>query len=316
MEREASRAQRQRLLQEKARAKQALLDASAEAADAHARMIELLTGAHRVKFVRKDWSAVASATPPSAPPERSSHHEWTAKAALTQYTPGWFARTFGIAGRKRVRLEAEIEAARARDTKAHMVACEDVARRRGEIVFAKSLFAADMNVIVAAINGHADLNDAPVDGVSILKIGSRLVALVDALELEDMPTQSVSLLQSGRASVKQLSKTRLLEIYRDNICSSAIRVAAEVLKAVPIDAIEVVMQPDLLDRGSGHITPQPVLYARITAQALSSVNLLSADATPLAERLGAHFDWSRRDGFRPIRPADFGLPQDLTSDCN
>ena len=67
------------------------------------------------------------------------------------------------------------------------------------------------------------------------------------------------------------------------------------------------MQVDLLDRASGHITPQPVLYARITAQALQTVNLQQAEATPLAERLGALFSWTRKEGFRPLDMASLDI---------
>lgn len=117
----------------------------------------------------------------------------------------------------------------------------------------------------------------------------------------------MNLLQSGKASVKPLAQGKVFELHRDNICSSALRVAVEFLKAMPIEAVEVVVHCDLLDRASGHILPQPVLYARITAQALATVNLPLAEPAALAERLGAHFDWSKREGFRPINLGAFDI---------
>jgi hypothetical protein len=121
----------------------------------------------------------------------------------------------------------------------------------------------------------------------------------------------VSLLKSGKASFKELSPGRILELHRDNICSSAVRIAAEFLRVMPLDAVEVIMETDLLDRATGHIEPHPVLYARVTAQALGMVNLKMADPGPLAERLGAYMDWNRKDGFRPIDLTVHHLPQEL-----
>ncbi|MFE0759320.1 hypothetical protein ACFW16_35530 [Inquilinus sp. NPDC058860] len=104
--------------------------------------------------------------------------------------------------------------------------------------------------------------------------------MIDGLDLEDLPDRSVTLLQSGKASVKPLSQSRVLELHRDTICSAAVRAAAECLAALPIDTVEVVMPADLLDRGSGHIGVTPVLYLRATAQALGMVNLPLTDPPP------------------------------------
>jgi hypothetical protein len=117
----------------------------------------------------------------------------------------------------------------------------------------------------------------------------------------------VTLLQSGKASVKPLSQGRVLELHRDTICSAAVRAAAECLAALPVETIEVVMRTDLLDRGSGHIGAVPVLWLRATAQALAAVNPPQADA--LVERLGGHWDWSRKEGFRPIRLGEVDVPE-------
>ena len=67
------------------------------------------------------------------------------------------------------------------------------------------------------------------------------------------------------------------------------------------------MLTDILDRGSGHIQSLPVLHLRATSQALGSLNLPRTQAIAVAERLGAHMEWSKRDGFRAINPAAFGL---------
>ena len=313
MEREAQRAQRQRLIQEKALARQAMLDAAADAAEAYERLVELLTACHRVPFQRMDWASTAQAEAPHDPPY-SDARERAAAEALAAYRPGWFARTFGLAEGQRAKLKIGVDRARAADAEAHRLACEDAAQQRDEILLAREIVARKSKAMLAAVNAHGKFDQAAIEGVNILAIEGRVVAVVDALELEDMPSHSVSLLQSGKMSRKPLAAGKRLELHRDNICSAAVRVAIEFLRILPIDAVEVLMQPDLLDRGSGHITPQPVLYARITAQALQSVNLQMAEAGPLAERLGAHFDWNRREGFRPLNLGAFDLPHELFSD--
>lgn len=213
---------------------------------------------------------------------------------------------------QRAKLASAVTRARAADIAEFETRCAEVAARREEIAFARSLMQLKSQALVTAIDKHADLAEAPVETINVLAIDGRIIAVVNALETEDMPRQSVSLLQSGKASFKALTTARIQDLHRDNICSAAVRVAAEFLRVLPVDEVEVLMEVDLLDRGSGHIMPQPVLYARITAQALQAVNLTLADPAPLAERLGAHFDWVRKEGFRPLDLAPFNLPAELS----
>jgi len=308
--REQERAERRRLAYEKAAQKQAALEAAASAAEEYDRLIEALTGAHRVVLERRDWHALAAAPPP-LPPERSAAQEAAARRELDAYRPGWFARTFGGAKRRQVELVAAVEDARMRDEAAFEARLQEAEARRAEIDFARRLVARDPAAVADALGRFTRLGDLPfsVEGLDLVFVaGGRIVAMIDGLDLEDLPDRSVTLLQSGKASVKPLSQGRVLELHRDTICSAAVRAAAECLAALPVEEIEVVMQADLLDRGSGHIGVTPVLWLRATAQALAAVNLPQTDAAALVERLGGHLDWSRREGFRAISLGEVDVP--------
>lgn len=309
--REEARAERRRLALEQAAQKQAALEAAASAAEEYDRLIETLAGAHRVALPRRDWLALAE-TPPPADPDRSAAQEAAARRQQEAYKPGWFARTFGGAGRRRIELTAAVEDARARDEAEFQGRLQEAASRRAEIGFARRLVARDPAAVADALGRYTRLGDLPfsVEGLDLVFVaGGRIVAMIDGLDLEDVPDRSVTLLQSGKASVKPLSPARVLELHRDAICSAAVRAAAECLAALPVDEIEVVMRTDLLDRGSGHIGAEPVLWLRATVQALAAINLPQTDAAALVERLGGHCDWSRKEGFRPIRLGEVDVPE-------
>lgn len=309
IDREAKRAERRRIAYQMAAQKQAVLEAGADAAAEYQKIIESITGAHRLNFQRRDWLAIAKATKMSAP-ERSSFEEETARAALANYTPGWFAKIFGMEKRRRAKLAAAIEAARGRDEvglRARQTEAEN------EIEFAQKLVAGEYGAIATALRRYSSLSQLPfaVEGVDVLFTDDgRIIAMVDGLDLEDMPTRSVTLLQSGKASIKALPKTRLLELHRNNICSAAARVALEFLQILPIDVVEVVMHTDLLNSGTGHIGSEPVLYLRVATQAVSNLNLPRTEASALIERLGGHFEWDKRAGFRAIDLGAFNVPAD------
>lgn len=308
MDRAAKQAERQRLARQQALYRQAQLDASASAAAEYEEIIEALTGAHRVSRGKIDWLTTARASEVLAPERRSSSED-AAAVRLAEYSPGWFARALGREQKTRDRLAAEIEAARTRDDEAHSANVAKAHDRNSEIATARRVVDRDLDAMVAALDKYSALGSLPfsVEGVDTLLLDGRMIAIVDGLDLEDMPQETVTLLKSGKASIKDLPPGKRQELHRDAICSAAIRVALEFLAVLPIDEVEVIMLTDILDRGSGHIESLPVLYLRAATQALSMLNLPRTEGAAVVERLGGHMDWTKRDGFRAINAAAFGI---------
>ncbi|MCI3132061.1 hypothetical protein [Phenylobacterium aquaticum] len=312
IDREAKRAQRQRVAYERAAQRQALLEASADAAQQYEALIAALIGAHRIAFRRRDWLTLATEPVPPIP-QPSTEKEDAARLVETAYRPGWFARTFGLEAGQRSKLAAAVLAGRAADEVDLENRIQAADARRSEIEFAQSVVAQDHAATAEALDRYSELGGLPfsLEEVDVVFTeDKRLIAMVDGLDLEDMPEQSVTLLQSGKASIKALARTRILELHRDTICAGSMRVALECLQTLPLDAVEVVMHTDILDPATGHIQSEPVLYLRVAAQALETLNLVRSEASPLVERLGGHFDWNKRDGFRAINLAAFNVPTD------
>lgn len=72
IDREAKRAERQRLAYEKAALKLEMLESAAAAVQDYEELIAMLTGAHRIALSPKDWSFIANAGAPTA---REGQHE-------------------------------------------------------------------------------------------------------------------------------------------------------------------------------------------------------------------------------------------------
>ncbi|HEX8444849.1 MAG TPA: hypothetical protein VF631_14515 [Allosphingosinicella sp.] len=308
MDRAAKQAERQRVAQQQALHRQAHLDASSRAAAEYEEIIGALTGAHRTGLVSRDWRAIAT-SPPVPDPVRRNDEELAAEARLSAYRAGWMTRVLGREERVRQALQDEIVSARARDDAAHSAQQAAAARRNAEIRTAQRVVERDPDAMVRVLEEHSALGALPfsVEGVDTMFLDGRVIAVVDGLDLEDMPEESITLLKSGKASVKSLQLGRRYEIHRDTICSAAVRVALEFLSVLPIDEVEVLMLTDILDRATGHIEARPVLHLRVAAQAVRALNLARTEAPALVERLGGHKDWSKREGFRALNPAAFGI---------
>ena len=302
IDREAKRSQARRIAYERSAQKIALLEAAADAADEYQQMIDQLVGAHRIGFKPMDWATTAQR--PLLPlPERASTHVDAARRALSAYQPNWFDRTFGLAKGNWAQLESAVASAALRDDDVHRAACDDMRVVNDHIDLARKLVAFDRDAVVKVVNERSGLGDLPfcVEALDLyFGTGGEMTARVDGLDLDDMPTQSVTLLQSGKASVKALSPAKVQELHRANICASALRVAVELLQVVPVPIVEVVMETDLLDPATGHIEPKPVLIVKVSRQAIATLALERTEATAVVERLGGEMDWNSRRGFAAI----------------
>jgi hypothetical protein len=312
MDRAAKQAERRRIAHQRALHRQAVLDASAEAAAEYEAIIDALTGAHRVSLPRRDWLTTATAA--TVPiPDRRNDAERAAAEELERFTPNWFTKLLRREERVRKSLADALASARARDDADHTARVLAAQTENVKIQHAQRVVEREPDAMVRALEEHSALGDLPfsVEGLDTLFIDGRLVAVVDGLDLEDMPEESVSLLKSGKASIKAVPIGKRQELHRDSICSAAVRVALEFLAVLPIEEVEVVMLTDVLDRGSGHIDSLPVLHLRVTMQAINALNLARAEPAALVERLGGHMDWSKREGFRAINSAAFGIELDI-----
>lgn len=311
MDRAAKQAERQRLARPDALHRAAMLDASAQAAAEYEGIVEALTGAHRLTFTRRDWLTVATA-PDEEPPRRRDDEEQIARSRLDAYVPGFLDKALRRGEKVMALLADGVGAARGRDDDAHARATDAVAARNTQAAFARRVVGRDPDAMVTALEEHSGLGRLPfsVEGIDTIFLDGRVVAVVDGLDLEDMPQETVTLLKSGKASFKALATGKRLEMHRDAICSAALRVAIEFLGTLPLDEVEVLMLTDILDPATGHIDGAPVLHVRVSEQVLRTVNLARTDACALVERLGGHMAWARRDGFRVINAAALGIDLD------
>jgi len=270
--------------------------------------IAAMTQAHRIEFQRRAWLTLAT-TPTRPEPERNDAHQQTAQRRLDDYRPGMFSRLLRREDSDRQKHADKISAGRARDDADHADRVAKMSEYNADIEFAQKVVERSPNALIKALDRYSALGALPfsVEGIDTIFIDERVVAVVDGLDFEDIPEESITLLKSGKASIKALPSTKRHEIHRDTICSAAARVALEFLSVLPITEVEVLMLTDVLDRSSGHIESLPVLHVRMTEQAAGTLNFGRADPSALIERLGGHMEWNKKDGFRQLNPLTFGI---------
>lgn len=118
--------------------------------------------------------------------------------------------------------------------------------------------------------------------------GARLVFDVDLPEIEDMPTKVAAVPQRGyKLSVKELSQTKVQQLYADHVHSITFRLIAEAFALLPTLS-EVILSgfTQRADPGTGHETDQYLLSVRVRRDEWAQINFDALESVDVVEALG------------------------------
>jgi len=252
-ERNAKRRARQ---QEKYVAAVAQARSRQQAADAvrefNARVAHLVA-LHKSGSPTIDWEERARALGPSVP-ERIALRESTAQKKLDAYSP-WRVTTYlGLGARRRARLKREVELAASEDARDNIAAAQrfELATRAhlAQRDLAQRLLSGNKGAAIEAIrslNPFASISDLG-STVSFSTFSERRIAAEVKVHGETVvPKQTISLLKSGRASVKEMAKGSYYGLYRDYVCSAVLRIARELFAILPVDAVLITAVENLFN---------------------------------------------------------------------
>ena len=183
-------------------------------------------------------------------------------------------------------------------------ACAKVAIYNTEILTARKLIEGDAVVTREVITLNTKLAELR-EGMNSLGLAApeedRLVAVVDAIEEDDVPYERITEGDLRTARREPLSLGGRRQIHLAALCATALRVGAELVSVLPEESVEVVVHVDKPCTEGGRPLPTPVLQLLMTAEALKDPAWKTADAITLAGKLGVRMDWSIELGFAPIR---------------
>ncbi|MDG3066067.1 DUF4236 domain-containing protein [Thauera mechernichensis] len=137
--------------------------------------------------------------------------------------------------------------------------------------------------------------------------GARLVFDVDLPEIEDMPTKVAGVPQRGyKLSVKELSQTKVQQLYAEHVHSITFRLIAEAFALLPTLS-EVILSgfTQRADPSTGHETDQYLLSVRVRREEWVQINFDALESVDVVEALGRFENrrlMTRTGAFRAIEP--------------
>jgi hypothetical protein len=309
IDRATKRAMRERERKDRAAQRAKKPEVPADFAARQDALIERLTRAHCVKYERKDWTEIARRGLVEAAP-RSNAKEMAARKALTRYEPGVIDSLFGLGRDRRRELAERVLSAHKADSAAYEQAKRAAEAHNTDVKAAAGVLALDLNAIEATLKVNIDrevLGQA-LEGFALLQAApDRFIVFIDGLEFDAMPDETCILQPNGVMAYAPVPIPNLYELHLSNICSISLRVGADVLASLGVDAIEVVTRCHL-PKADGRETEQhSVLYVKLPHAALSRMDLRKLEPVSTVTALGGRLDWDVTRGFAPIGVDDLKL---------
>ena len=276
--------------------------------------IERLVSVHKDCSEQISWHDIKSTPPPVEPQKQSTNRE-NAKRKLDTFKPGIFDKLLKQTEKKLKSLQDDIHKADALDEQEYK---DKLAKYKDEYKdwedsknLAEKLFANDKNACLEVIDEMNSFSEIAELGSSLyFRIGETgiIEASIQIHGKEIIPTESKSLLKSGKLSVKKIPVGTYNELHQDYVCSCVLRVANELYAILPIDMVIVTAVDNILNTATGHIEEKPIVSAAIPRETLQKLNLEQIDPSDSLNNFVHKMNFKKTSGFSAVESIN---PEDL-----
>jgi hypothetical protein len=318
-ERRAARAgvQRQKLAAKRDAALQKLNqinEAAAEVQGAEEYQTSLLS-LHTRSAPTIDWKTLAHGPKPNPPPASHSE-EIAAREKRAGYSPSWLDKLLRRTQKRIESLDRMILTARDKDAAANEDAISGHEKRLADWASTRQLAARMLDFDTSAwketFNQRSTLSQEKALGTHFsMKFhdGAVIDVTIQVGEEKLIPTQTKSLLASGKLSAKKTPANEFWDTYRHYVCSAFFRVARELRAIFPLRMLYVTATRELLDESTGHVAVQPILSAKMPPETLDRLEYASIDPVMALSNFVHRVEFRRGKGFRPIEPVPIDDPR-------
>lgn len=306
-ERNSQRRQRELQKRHAQYAKMEALEQAAYEVDVFNNQIDVLLSVHKECGEEIDWMSFISRVEPVQP--TLTHNAEIEAATLERtYTPGFFARWLGFENRQRKKLKKEVELARRTDSERFEQETRDWESEhrdwKEEFGLATRILAGEAQAKLDAIKRVDPFSDISHLGTSIsFSVGDSGIveATLNVHGSHVIPSDTKTLLQSGKLSTKKMPLGKYNELLQDYICSCVMRVGRELLALLPDGIVVVTALDALLNPATGHVEDLPVLSVVFSSQTLKRLNVESIDPSEAMKNFSHTMAFKKTSGFLPVQ---------------
>lgn len=275
--------------------------------------LEVLQSIHRDCGNSWDWESIRASAPP-ARPLKSDTLETAAQEVLDGYKPTTADKVLRRADAKRQELAKAVEDARLEDEAAFQEALaeheEELAQWQIITEIAGKILADKPEAHLEAISEIDPFSEIEQLGSNLdFRFHGNLVEVTLRVRDENIiPSETKTLLKSGKVSVKPMAKSRFYALYQDYVCGAVLRVARELFALLPIEMVLVTAVGSLLNTQTGHREDHPILSVAVPRKTLDILNFDTLDPSDAMRNFVYRMNFKKTSGFAQVVPI---VPDDL-----
>lgn len=307
-ERDAKRRQKELEKQQKIYNKMQELEQAAYEVDVYENHIDIIQSMHKERNTPINWEEILHSEQPQKP-INEKRKELKEKLVLDNYKPNIFDLLFRRVEKKKSIFIHKIENAKKEDERDFINAYskweKEVNDWQEDVKLANDLLNGNIKAKEKVINKFEPFSEISNLGSSIsIKISNKgfIEAIINVHGTEIVPSESKSLLKSGKLSVKNMPKSKFNEIYQDYVCSCTIRVANELFSIIPDNLVIITAIDDMLNEATGHLEETPILSVAISRNTINKLNLETIDPSESMINFIHNMSFKKTKGFEKIEP--------------
>ncbi|OWV28383.1 hypothetical protein [Halomonas campaniensis] len=309
-ERDAKRRQRDLERRQQQYEKMQELEQAAYEVEVYENHIDVIQSTHKEGSPPIDWHKVASSKQP-VKPKISNDNESEARQSLESYKPGLIDRLFKREEKKREFLIQKIDEAIRKDEvnyKSRISRWEkDTEEWTESVGMANALLDGKAEAKIEVIDNlqpFAEISNLG-SSLSVAVYGNGILeATINVHGAKIVPSETKSLLQSGKLSVKKMPKGKFNEIYQDYVCSCVLRVGNELFSAIPDNLVIVTAIDKLLNSKTGHLEEAPILSVAMSRSTIENLNLETIDPSDSMDNFKHNMSFKKTKGFERVASID------------
>ncbi|HDS1212240.1 hypothetical protein [Shewanella algae] len=309
-ERDAKRRQRELERQQIQFEKMQELEQAAYEVEVYENHIDVIQSTHKECSPPIDWNKIASSKQPTEP-KRGNENESKARQSLKSYKPGIIDRLLKREEKKRSLLSQKVDEAIKKDEinyKSSVSKWEkDTTEWKESVAIAKALLDGKAEAKIEAIENLQPFTEISNLGSSLsisVYDNGILEATINVHGTEIVPSETKSLLKSGKLSVKNMPKGKFNEIYQDYVCSCVLRVGNELFSAIPDNLVIVTAVDELLNSQTGHLEDAPILSVAVSRSTIERLNLEAIDPSDSMDNFKHNMSFKKTKGFERVERID------------
>jgi hypothetical protein len=271
--------------------------------------IDLLTSVHKDCGEGWDWQQIKNSPPPTKP-EYSSELELTRRKREAQHQPGLVDRLRRRTESKRAASQKAIEEASAADQNRHAVAMAEYQAKRADwealVHISQGVLSGELSAFKEALQEISPFQEIHELGRSVqLNFNPRYAeATITLHSIDHIPTESKSLLRTGKVSLKRMSASAVNELYQQHCCSCLLRAARELFVVLPFEYVYANGLTELLNPRTGHKELGVILSVCIPPATFEKLNLEAIEPGEAMRNFIHRMDFTKARRFAVVDKVD------------